>query len=101
MNPPDNRATLPPGPDGELTITERVIRLENEERAFRREMREAFGQVFAKLDGLIDDVRAGTNRALEAHESHRRNSSQIKALSARIDLLEEPEEELTNGGSHR
>ncbi len=100
MNPPDNRATLPPGPD-DLTITERVIRMENENRASRREMQAAFAQVFQKLDALIDDVRAGTNRALEAHESHRRNSSQIKALSARIDLLEEPEDEEMNGGVHR
>ena len=98
MNPPDNRPTLPPTPGDELTITERVIRLENEWQAFRRELRAAFGEIHQKLDAIIDDVRAGTNRSLELHEAQRRHSSQIKALAARVVLLEEPEE--GNGASH-
>lgn len=80
MNPPNNRDTLAPGPGDDLTITERVIRLENLVLELKGAVNDSLGNIHHKLDGFMDEVRAMAANLTNAMRAVRSHSERIHKL---------------------
>lgn len=86
MKKPEDRDTLPPGPD-DVTINERLIRLENIVLELKGAINDSFANLYVKLEHITTAIQMQAANGTIVQKAVRRHSERLRAIEADLDRL--------------